>query len=238
MIRTVVGVTFIALIIVFILPFLILSTWISGSADFMFEMAMKSLRIFLRIVGVRVRTEGAENIPARPCVFVSNHVSNLDPPALVPYIPRRVAILAKKEVFRIPILSIGFHQVGVIPVDRGDTESAAASVDAAIQSLRNGRSFLVFAEGTRSRDGRLRRFKNGTFLMAIRAGAAVVPVSLIGTQRLMRKGEWYIRPGEVVVRFGPFVDAAQYSLDGREQLRNRIHDLVAENLPPDQAPEP
>jgi 1-acyl-sn-glycerol-3-phosphate acyltransferase len=184
-----------------------------------------------------VRVEGAENIPERPCVFVSNHVSNLDPPALVPYIPRRVAILAKKEVFRIPILSIGLRQTGIIPVDRSDTEAAAASVDAAIEALREGRSFLVFAEGTRSRDGRLKRFKNGTFVLAIRAGAAIVPVSLIGTQRLMRKGEWFMRPGEVVVRFGPFVDAAQYVVEQREELRDRVHDLVAEGLPAEQAPE-
>jgi 1-acyl-sn-glycerol-3-phosphate acyltransferase len=237
MIRTILGVTFLALAIAFILPFLIVYTWLSGSADFMFEMAMKALRLGLRIVGVRVRVEGTENIPARPCVFVSNHVSNLDPPALVPYIPRRVAILAKKEVFRTPILSIGLRQTGIIPVDRGDTEAAAASVDIAIQAMREGRSFLVFAEGTRSRDGRLKRFKNGTFVMAIRAGAAVVPVSLIGTQRLMRKGEWFIRPGEVTARFGPCVDAAQFSVAKREELRDRVHDLVAAGLPPDQAPE-
>jgi 1-acyl-sn-glycerol-3-phosphate acyltransferase len=238
MIRTIAAVTFLALAIAIVLPFLIVYTWLSGGADFMFEMAMKALRLSLRIVGVRVRVEGAENIPARPCIFVSNHVSNLDPPALVPYIPRRVAILAKKEVFRIPILSIGLRQTGIIPVDRGDTEAAAASVETAIQAMRDGRSFLVYAEGTRSRDGRLKRFKNGTFVMAIRAGAAVVPVSLIGTQRLMRKGEWYIRPGEVVARFGPSVDAAEFSVDQREELRDRVHDLVAAGLPPDQVPEP
>ncbi len=236
MIRSIFLVTYVGLAIALVLPFFILYSWITGSPDAMYRMAMITLRSALRILGIRVHVEGGENIPNRTCVFASNHVSNIDPIALVPFIPRRVAILAKKQVFRIPILSIGLRLCQIIPVDREDKEAAAASVNKAIEYLRGGTSFLVYPEGTRSPDGRLRAFKSGTFVMAIEAGVPVVPISLVGTQRLMRKGEWFIRPGEVIVRFGPAVDSEKYKFERREVLRERVRDLVAAGLPEDQRP--
>ncbi|MGB8838731.1 MAG: lysophospholipid acyltransferase family protein, partial [Candidatus Acidiferrales bacterium] len=124
----------------------------------------------------------------------------------------------------------------LIPVNRGDKEAAAESVETAIKYLKEGLSFCVYPEGTRSPDGHLLPFKKGTFVMAIRAGVPVVPVSLAGTQRLMRKGDWTIHPGQVVVRFGPAVNAAEYSADQRDELRKRVQDLVAAGLPEDQKP--
>jgi 1-acyl-sn-glycerol-3-phosphate acyltransferase len=236
MIRTILLVLFLGFAIVFVLPFYILQAWITGSPEIMYNMAMTAIRAGLKIAGVKVRVEGLENVPARPCVFASNHVSNLDAIAEVPFIPRRVAILAKKQVFRIPILAIGMRMTQIIPVDRDDKEAAAAAVSKAIEYLRSGVSFLVYPEGTRSRDGRLRAFKSGTFVMAIEAGVPVVPISLIGTQRLMRKGEWFIRPGEVTVRFGPAVEASNYTIEHREALRSRVRTLVASGLPEDQRP--
>jgi len=236
MIRTVLLVVYVLLAIVFVLPFFILHAWITGSPDAMYNMAMSTVRAGLRLTGIRVRVEGTEHIPPRPCIFVSNHVSNLDPVAEVPFIPRRVAILAKKQVFRIPILATGMRFCQIIPVDREDKEAAAAAVDKAIEYLRAGASFLVYPEGTRSPDGRLRAFKSGTFVMAIQSRVPVVPISLIGTSRLMRKGEWFIRPGEVTVRFGPSVDAAEYGMEQRDSLRQRVRALVAEGLPEDQRP--
>jgi 1-acyl-sn-glycerol-3-phosphate acyltransferase len=147
-----------------------------------------------------------------------------------------VAILAKKEVYRIPVLATALRQARILPVDRGNKDESSAAVDKAIEYLRDGTSFLVFAEGTRSRDGHLKPFKNGTFVMAIEAGAMVVPVSLVGTQNLMRKGEWFIRPGEMKVRFGPAVDASEYTLEQRDALRKRVFALVAAGLPEEQRP--
>ena len=97
-------------------------------------------------------------------------------------------------------------------------------------------SFCVYPEGTRSRDGHLLPFKRGTFVMAIRAGVPVVPVSLAGTQELMRKGDWRIYPGEVVVKFGPAVDASEYKIEQREELRQIVQGLVAAGLPENQKP--
>jgi 1-acyl-sn-glycerol-3-phosphate acyltransferase len=236
MIRTVAVMVFVVLALILVQPWLILWTLITGDADFMYRVFMDALRVTMRIAGIHIRVEGAQNVPAGVCVFASNHASNIDPVALVPNIPKRVALLAKKEVFRIPILSKALHLAKLVPVDRADKEAAVESVDTAVRYLKQGLSFLVYPEGTRSPDGHLLPFKKGTFVMAIRAGVPVVPVSLAGTQRLMRKGDWALHPGEVVVRYGPPVDASQYSPDQRDLLRQRVQDLVAAGLPEDQKP--
>jgi 1-acyl-sn-glycerol-3-phosphate acyltransferase len=236
MIRTIAVMLYVLPALVFVLPLLILWTLITGDADFMYWVFIGALRVTMRIAGIRIRVEGTENIPPGVCVFASNHASNIDPVALVPNIPRRVALLAKKEVFSVPILSKALHLAKLVPVDRADREAAAESVDTAVKYLKEGLSFLVYPEGTRSPDGHLLPFKKGTFVMAIRAGVPVVPVSLASTQRLLRKGDWTIHPGDVVVRYGPPVDASEYSPDQRDMLRQRVQDLVAAGLPQDQKP--
>jgi 1-acyl-sn-glycerol-3-phosphate acyltransferase len=236
MIRTLFTFVVAAIGSVVIMPPLIVWTMISGDVQLMYDVFIAALRVVLKIAGIRVRAEGLENIPAGTCVFASNHCSNLDPVAMVPQIPRRIAILAKTDVFKIPILSKAFRQGGVIPVDRKNREAAADSVDQAVESLKNGLSFVIFAEGTRSRDGRLQPFKRGAFVMAIRAGLPVVPVALAGTQRLMRKGDWKLYPGEVVVKFAPAIDASRFTNEQRQVLLEQTYEAVATNLPLDQQP--
>jgi 1-acyl-sn-glycerol-3-phosphate acyltransferase len=236
MIRTIAVMLYVLPALVFVLPLLILWTLITGDANFMYWVFIGALRVTMRIAGIHIRVEGTEHIPPGVCVFASNHASNIDPVALVPNIPRRVALLAKKEVFNVPILSKALHLARLVPVDRADREAAAESVDIAVEYLKEGLSFLVYPEGTRSPDGHLLPFKKGTFVMAIRAGVPVVPVSLAGTQRLMRKGDWTLHPGEVMVRYGPPVDASEYSPDQRDVLRQRVQDLVTAGLPEDQKP--
>jgi 1-acyl-sn-glycerol-3-phosphate acyltransferase len=236
MIRTILVVLYLTLGLIFVMPWLILWSLLTGSPDFMYQMTMKAIRSGLRIAGIRVRVEGLGNIPSGVCIFAANHVSNIDPLAFVPAIPRRVSLLAKKEVFRIPIFSKAMRLAKLIPVDRADREAAASSVDIAVQYLKEGLSFAVYPEGTRSRDGRLLPFKKGTFVMAIEAGVPVVPVSIVGAQTLMRKGDWTMQPGEVTIRFGPVVDASNYSMDKRGDLLARVEALVAAGLPEDQRP--
>ena len=238
MIRTIIVLLYFSLAMLLILPLLVLWSLIAGDVTFMYNRFLEGLRIGLRIAGIRVHVEGLENIPQGVCIFASNHASNLDPVALTPNIPRRISLLAKKEVFKIPVLSKAIRMAKIVPVDRGDSEAAAESVDLAIKYLKEGLSFCVYPEGTRSRDGRLLPFKRGTFVMAIRAGVPVVPVSLAGTQNLMRKGDWLIYPGEVTVRFGPAVATTGYGMEQREELRRTVQNLVADGLPEDQKPLP
>ncbi len=236
MIRTILAVIYLALGILLVMPWLILWSLLTGSADFMYRATMTVVGSAVRIAGVRVRVEGADNIPAGVCIFAANHVSNMDPLAFVPAIPRRVGLLVKSELFRVPILSKAMHMAHFVPVEREKREAAAASVETALKYLKEGLSFAVYPEGTRSRDGRMLPFKKGTFLMAVRAKVPVVPVSIVGAQDLMRKGEWAVRPGEVTIRFGPAVDASAYTLEQRGDLLARVEELVAAGLPEEQKP--
>jgi 1-acyl-sn-glycerol-3-phosphate acyltransferase len=238
MIRSFFVLLYCAIALVCVLPWLILWTFITKSPDVLYWTAMKAIRVLLRVIGIRVRTEGVENIPPRVCIFAANHISAIDPMTFIPVIPRRVALLVKKELFRIPFLAGGMRAAEFVPVDRRDRESAAASVDVAIARLKSGLSFAVYPEGTRSPDGRLRPFKKGTFVMAIAAGVPIVPVSIAGAQRLMPKGGWRIHGGDVTIRFGPPVDASGYSPERRGELLARVHSLVVAGLPEEQRPGP
>jgi 1-acyl-sn-glycerol-3-phosphate acyltransferase len=235
MIRTIAVALFCAFSILLLLPFLIVWTAISGDADFMYWTSMKFVRVALRMAGIRFRADGVENIPAQACVFACNHASNADPPVLVLAIPRRLTILVKRELFRIPILSFGMRQAGFVKVDRRAKEGSV-DLDEVADHLNHGLSLLVFAEGTRSPDGRLHPFKKGAALMAIHAKAPIAPMAIIGTPKIMPKGDWRLHPGEVTVRFCPAIDAAQYSIDQRAELIERVEAAVADALPPEQRP--
>lgn len=234
--RTALVVGFATGYLVLVAPLFILHAIITKSPDLLFRVALVGVRASMRLAGIRLRVEGVDNIPAGVCVFVANHASNVDPPVIVSAIPRRVAVLTKKQVFRIPIFATALRVADFIPVDRAVPEAAAAAVDQAVARMHAGVSYLVFPEGSRSIDGRLRAFKKGSFVMAIEAGAAVVPVSIAGSQRTMKKGEHFMRPGEIVVRFGPAVNASEYSMERRAELLARVRSSVAAGLPEDQQP--
>jgi len=215
---------------------LIFYTFVAGDVTFFYNVTMKAFRAAFKIGGIRLRAFGLENIPPRACIFAANHVSNLDPTAIVAALPCRVSVLAKKQVLDVPIVGTALRQANILAVDRSNRESAAGSVEKAIEYLRGGLSFLVFPEGTRSPDGRLQAFRKGTFLMAIRAGVLIVPVSVAGSQERMRRGEWLLRPGDIVLRFGAAVDARQYHLDTKDELIAEVRARVAAGLPPEEQP--
>lgn len=238
MLRIVIVSVFLTLYTLLLGPPLILYSLATGSVDLLYRMGVGGVLFIVRAVGVRIRVEGRDKVPAGVCVFVANHSSNADPPAVVSAIPRRISILVKHTLFRIPIVSHAFRLARFVPVDRTHRDAAIASVDAAIGYLREGTSFLIYPEGTRSADGRLLPFKKGSFVMAIKAGVPVVPISVVGAHRIMRKGELVIHPGEIVVRFGDPIDASAYTLDQRDALTERVHAAVAAGLPLDQQPLP
>lgn len=236
MIRTLAVGVFLLLYLVLVAPWFVFYAALTRRIEPLYRAGVGGAKFAMRLGGIRVRVEGAENIPAGVCIFVANHVSNADPPAVVAAIPRRVALLAKKEVYRVPVLAQALRLAGFVAVDRSNTDAARASVEAALERMREGLSFLVFPEGTRSPDGRLRPFKKGSFLMAIRAGVPLVPVSVAGSHRVLPKGKWRIRPGVVVVRFHPPVNAAEYAIEQRDELVARIERLVASGLSEEQQP--
>jgi 1-acyl-sn-glycerol-3-phosphate acyltransferase len=237
MIRTILALVFFALYCVFVGLPVMLFTALTGSKETLFRMGQFCGICTLRIAGVRTRAEGLENIPAGTCLFAANHASNTDPPAIVGAIPRRVAILLKKSLLSIPIVGPAFRMGDFVAVDRENAEDALGSIDLAIRRARKGLSFLAFPEGTRSRDGRLQPFKQGVFRMAIQAGLPIVPVACAGAHRILPRDSFAIRPGEMVVRFCPSIDAAAYQPSQKGELARRVHAAIAEALPPDQRPE-
>ncbi len=236
MLRTIAVGLFLVAYILVAGPVFILHCVVTGDAGLLYRVGVAGARLALWFAGVRIRGEGLEHIPAGVCMLVANHTSNLDPPAVVAAIPRRVSLLGKKEVWRIPIFSRALTLAKFVPVDRKDRWAARASSNLAIRYLGEGVSFLIFPEGTRSPDGRIRPFKRGTFAIAIRAGVPVVPISVIGAHKLMPKGHFGLCPGEVTIRFHPAIDSRSYALEHRDTLARRAHDVVASGLSADQIP--
>ena len=238
MIRTVLVALALAVYAIVVWPPLVLYAAITGSIDPLFWAGRAGTSWAVRAAGIRIRVEGLENIPPGTCLFAANHASNADPPSIVAAIPRRVAILAKKSLFSIPVVGMSFKRAHFIPVNRADPRDAMASVDLATKYLKEGTSYLIYPEGTRSPNGRLLPFKRGAFVLAIRAGVPVVPIACSGAQRIMPRGSWQVRPGEMVVRFCPPVDGAAYTEGQRGELAERVHDAIAVALPEDQQPLP
>lgn len=227
---------FLSLYILLVGPPLLLYTLITKDPDPIYWGGVKGVMFFVRAVGVRVHVKGTELIPPSVCLFVANHTSSADAPAIVGAIPRRVAILLKESLFKWPIVGQAFRSAHFIPVNRGARDSAVASVEKATEVMRAGQSFLIYPEGTRSPDGRLQEFKKGAVVMAIKAGVPIVPMVCSGAHRIMEKRSLVIRPGEIVVEFLEPIDASQYSFEERDELNKIVHDAMAAALPEDQKP--
>jgi 1-acyl-sn-glycerol-3-phosphate acyltransferase len=183
----------------------------------------------LSLAGIRYRLHGREQIPGRAVVFCSNHESNVDPPVLFQALHRRLHILFKAELKKVPILGKVMVAGGFVPVEREKKEASMASIDRAADSIRAGNSFLIFPEGTRSPTSELLPFKKGGFIMAIKAQAPIVPVAVSGGRESMQKGSWLVRPVLVDVRIGKPIETTGHTLDDRDQLieivRARIEEL-------------
>jgi 1-acyl-sn-glycerol-3-phosphate acyltransferase len=236
MLRTIFISVFLSIYILIVGPPLILYTLITNNADPIYWAGINGVMFFVRLAGVKVRVAGAERIPPATCLFVANHTSTVDAPAVVGAIPRRIAILLKESLFRWPVVGRAFLVARFIPVDRKSRESAISSVDKATVAMRNGQSFLIYPEGTRSPDGRLQTFKKGAVMMAINAGVQIVPVACSGAHRVMVKKSLVLHPGEILVEFLDPIDASKYSLAQRDELNQLVHDAIAAGLPPEQRP--
>lgn len=184
----------------------------------------------VRVAGIRIDVQGAENIPQnRACIFISNHVSNLDPPILLPIIPGRASVMLKKSLMRIPILGPAMRLGRYIPVERETREGALKSLRAASAVVAEGIHLVIFAEGTRSRTGRLMPFKKGSFHLAQHTGAPIVPIVIHGTETMLVKGSFGIRPGTAHVRYLEPIDPALYS--DRAELIQVVRARMIEALP-------
>lgn len=236
MLRMIFVAVFLSLYILIAGPPLLLYTLITRHVDPLYWAGVKGLMLFVRAVGVKVQIQGRERIPPGVCLFVANHTSSADAPAVVGAIPRRVAVILKESLYKWPIVGQAFTLARFVPVNRQVRDFAIASVEKATEAIRSGQSFLIYPEGTRSPDGRLQEFKKGAAVMAIKAGVPIVPIVCSGAHRIMEKRSLVIHPGEILVEFLDPIDASEYSLEERDALNQRVHDAMAAALPPDQRP--
>jgi 1-acyl-sn-glycerol-3-phosphate acyltransferase len=206
-------------------------TFIRRDMSFLYWGAIWVMRTGMRAAGIRVEARWeAPPDPAQHYIFLSNHISNLDPVVLFPLLPGRVSAFIKRSLTKIPVLGYGMELARFIPVDReGNVDAAAASVEQAARVLASGLHIVSFVEGTRSRDGKLQPFKKGPFYLAMETGAPVIPVSIFGTEGMMRKGSLKILPGTGHVIFHAPIWPRQF--ETRDDLMAAVRESIASGLP-------
>ena len=207
-----------------------------GNVDRLYPIVMKILRAGTLAAGIRVEVSGLEHVPqGESCIFLPNHVTNLDPPVIFPALPGQSSVLLKKELMRIPILGTAMRMAKFVPVERGNVrEAAQRSVANASAALKSGLHMLIFAEGTRSKDGRLAAFKRGPFYLAKETGAPIVPMIITGTEKMMRKHSAAITPGVAKVEFLPPIYPNAFA--NRDQLMQAVRKAMVEALPVEMKP--
>lgn len=224
----------IALYVAIVGPLLLLVAIVAKSPTLLYRGGHLGVRLGLALSGIRTRVEGLEHVQRhRAAVYTVNHTSNVEPPIVFDTLSDlfpRLQILYKAELRKLPILVRAFDLAGFVPLERGNPEQSRPAVERASQSIREGNSFLIFPEGTRSRSGELLPFKKGGFIMAVKAQAPIVPVAILGARDAMRKGSLWIRPVTVRVRLGPPIETAGLTIDDRDPLIARVRDEVARLL--------
>jgi len=181
------------------------------SGNLQFSCARWWCRLVAWSIFARIKVHGVEHVkPDRPYVYMANHSSLIDTPALFAYLPLPFRIMAKRSLFFVPFMGWHLWTAGHFPIDRGNARKTAVSMRRVIEGVRKGQSLAVFPEGTRTADGRLQPFKPGVFKIALRAKVPIVPVTIKGTFSLLPKTTLAPRPGTVDVILGKPIDTTAY----------------------------
>lgn len=208
----------------------LVTSWLDRSGNTTHYVARFWSRMLLRTAGIRIITEGLDQLPGDGAfVYVSNHLSLADTPLMAGWLPTSFRFLAKESLMKVPIIGGHLRRGGHIPVERNDARAAVRSLARAEKLLRDARvSILVFAEGTRSQDGDLQAFKAGAAHLAIKAGAPVVPLAVYGTAEVMPKGHKLLRPGVIRLLAGAPISTAGLKAIDRDTFTARVQARVAE----------
>ena len=226
----------IALYVALLGPPFVLLALLLGSPAILYRVGHLGVRIGLFLSGIRYELRGGEHIQRhRAAVYAVNHASNVEPPILFDVLRDlfpRLRILYKAELRKLPVLVRAFDLAGFVPLERGNRDQSLPAIERAAEALRQGNSFLIFPEGTRSRTGELLPFKKGGFIMALKAQAPVVPIAISGARDAMRKGSFVIRPVTVQVRIGAPIETAGRTIEDRDALVGEVRRQVEALLRP------
>jgi 1-acyl-sn-glycerol-3-phosphate acyltransferase len=227
LIRTALLVVFYVVVIVVLTP-VILFCMLAGFRDTLVAIGLWVMRVSRRVLGITVEAAGAERLDTRtPCVYMPNHGSFIDGPLVMVLIPGTARVILKQSVLRLPVVGMAMRNVGFVPVDRKGAEGGKKSIARAVRLMRTrGYSFLIFPEGTRSRDGRLGPFRRGGFFLALESGAPIVPVTILGTRELMPKKQWFSRRGTVRVVFHRPVAVTGYTTETMGELMEKVRAAI------------
>ena len=188
-------------------------------------------RMLLWLTSTRVKVIGGENVlKDRPQIFMANHQSDFDVFIVLAHIPGQFRWIVKKELFKIPIFSKAMRNAGYIEIDRQNHEKAMKSLEEAARKIREGKSVCTFPEGTRSKDGTIKPFKQGMFHLAIKAGVPIVPISIIGAREIMPKRTLKVRPGRITMIIGRPMDVSSYTIETRGELIELVRSSIIRNL--------
>ena len=231
MIRTVIIITWTVLATAVLATVTIIVSFFSTTGNGPHRVARVWARSILFVSGIDVTVNGLSNLRHdRSCVYMVNHQSNFDIAVLQGCLPVQFRWLAKAELFKIPVLSRGMRGCGYISIDRSDRQSAIASLGKAAETIKNGTSVLIFPEGTRSADGKIKSFKKGGFVMTVDAGVPIVPVLIHGTWSIMPKKRALIRPRPVTLEILPQLDTTAYSRDTKNELMEMVRNVMCERF--------
>lgn len=183
-------------------------------------------RVLLAICGVRVLVSGIENLPSGAAVYAANHGSALDIPILFGHLPVDFRIIHKRSLSLLPLVGWYLYLAHHVAIDRANPFRATRSLEAATGRIRGGTSVAVFPEGTRSPDEGVRLFKRGSIVLALGAGAPVVPVSLVGVKQVVPRGILTLRSGAIAMRIHPAVPTAGRRPDEAEALADEVRRIV------------
>lgn len=205
----------------------ILGSWMPNGHRWVFWMARLWSRGLLAASGLHLEVPSGTALDASRCyVFMSNHQSLYDIPALIASLPVPAFFFAKRSLFQIPIFGWALQAGGFVSVDRRDRSRAKESFGKAVKHLLRGRSTVIFPEGTRSLDGGLLSFERGGFLLAIKSGAAIVPVGIQGTLEVRRRGGWKVTPGRIRVEYGRPLETSRYTIRSRSDLVDTVRQEI------------
>ena len=231
MIRTMIIAIFVLPVTVFLSSLTILASFINKNSTLSYNITKTWAKFVLTVSRIKVTIKGLYNIrPDRSYIYMSNHQSNFDIPVALAYFPFKFRWVAKAELFKIPIFGNAMRRVGHINIDRSNRRAAFKSLKKAAKNIQEGVSVLIYPEGTRSKDGNIRPFKKGGFVLAVESGAPIVPVIIHGTWPIMSKDKIIIKPGNVTIEIKEPIETKNYNRKNKDDLLEKVRNIICESF--------